>query len=296
MASHKCRVSAGGGKKSTGFTLIELLVVIAIIALLVSILMPSLRLAKLLTYDAMCQSNLKNLMTQMLVYISESDGRFPFTSRYVDGLSADGIEYPPDEDIWHAPSGWGHHLIKAGAPEKMFMCPLHNPRDAEEIHRSYAINGRVAPDQGPWNPDNAADWPFSRPWTVRITDIADPRTATLAEQWYDVNKSWGHGWLYLDPDVGAYSSLSLAGACWSEPWSYDDMTLTHLDDHVNCAFADGSAGPVTPEMTNGDGFSEVVTDLPGAGSLIHCYATLPEGTTLHGSWLAASIWTPEAND
>ena len=53
-----------------GFTLIELLVVIAIIALLVSILVPSLSEAQWMTKVTMCQSNLHYVGVAVGVYIS----------------------------------------------------------------------------------------------------------------------------------------------------------------------------------------------------------------------------------
>jgi prepilin-type N-terminal cleavage/methylation domain-containing protein len=64
-----------------GFTLIELLVVIAIIALLVSILLPSLQKAKELAKSAMCMSNLKSVGTGLAMYMNESDGAFPIGYR-----------------------------------------------------------------------------------------------------------------------------------------------------------------------------------------------------------------------
>ena len=51
-----------------GFTLIELLVVIAIIALLVSILLPSLQKAKDLAKASMCGSQTRNMALAYLLY------------------------------------------------------------------------------------------------------------------------------------------------------------------------------------------------------------------------------------
>jgi prepilin-type N-terminal cleavage/methylation domain-containing protein len=62
--------------KPKGFTLIELLVVIAIIALLVSILLPSLNRAKDLAKRAVCSVNLKNISTGMYMYAEDENGGF----------------------------------------------------------------------------------------------------------------------------------------------------------------------------------------------------------------------------
>jgi prepilin-type N-terminal cleavage/methylation domain-containing protein len=58
-----------------GFTLIELLVVIAIIAVLMGILMPALRLARLQAGTSRCLSNVKNLSLGWYMYMGENDGR-----------------------------------------------------------------------------------------------------------------------------------------------------------------------------------------------------------------------------
>ena len=62
--------------QTEGFTLIELLVVIAIIALLVSILVPSLKDAKKLARKAVCASNLHQLSIAIALYSDEYD-RYP---------------------------------------------------------------------------------------------------------------------------------------------------------------------------------------------------------------------------
>ena len=61
---------------SKGFTLIELLVVIAIIALLVSILLPSLSKAKELAKRTVCMSNLRSIGSASHMYLSEYDGKY----------------------------------------------------------------------------------------------------------------------------------------------------------------------------------------------------------------------------
>ena len=63
------------------FTLIELLVVIAIIALLVSILMPSLQKAKELAKDIVCKSNQKSVAYAVLLYAEEYNDIYPYTTK-----------------------------------------------------------------------------------------------------------------------------------------------------------------------------------------------------------------------
>ena len=60
-----------------GFTLIELLVVISIIALLVAILLPSLRRARDQGKLAVCASNLRELGLGVHMYAGENNGRLP---------------------------------------------------------------------------------------------------------------------------------------------------------------------------------------------------------------------------
>lgn len=67
------------------FTLIELLVVVAIIALLISILLPSLSKARAQARTTLCASRISQLMKSVLIYAEDYNETPPFTSFVVHG-------------------------------------------------------------------------------------------------------------------------------------------------------------------------------------------------------------------
>ena len=82
------------GKKENqqAFTLIELLVVIAIIALLMSIVMPSLQKVKMHARDTICKVNIKGLGLSYHTYLIDNDERFLAYDQLLPGAWNSDIE------------------------------------------------------------------------------------------------------------------------------------------------------------------------------------------------------------
>ena len=79
--------------KKNGFTLIELLVVISIIALLLSIILPSLRLAKEAGKRIVCLNNEKQLVLAWTLYAGDNDEEFCSPSPGWAGPSGKDLKY-----------------------------------------------------------------------------------------------------------------------------------------------------------------------------------------------------------
>ena len=85
--------------KAYAFTLIELLVVIAIIALLLSVIMPGLNLAKRKAQGIVCLANLNGLSKAWILYAEDNNSEIvgAFTAR-IDKPAFSWVEAPQDDD------------------------------------------------------------------------------------------------------------------------------------------------------------------------------------------------------
>jgi prepilin-type N-terminal cleavage/methylation domain-containing protein/prepilin-type processing-associated H-X9-DG protein len=170
-------------KRRKAFTLIELLVVIAIIALLLAILVPSLKKAKELANGIVCGAKVKNIATASYTYSSTGDGYFvpagylvprpgrpPYTWPITDDDYTAGARYWYENETFRSYLKINDYSVKSNsvsvsalrlalsAMPKEFLCPsdkISKKRPASQTRISYAYNN--------------SDW---RPWTQNCKIIA----------------------------------------------------------------------------------------------------------------------------
>ena len=115
------------------FTLIELLVVVAIIAILLSILLPSLKKAREATKNAVCKSNQSQLGKAFLLYVKNNEEKYPYGERPAGGLVSSWE--------WRIGEYTGVEFTKEQILSNSWISPVNNvilkcPSDPHEISTS----------------------------------------------------------------------------------------------------------------------------------------------------------------
>ena len=148
-------------RQKKGFTLIELLVVIAIIALLLSILMPSLKKAKKVAQAVVCKSNLRQWGLIWRMYLDDYDTKFP------NGRGGEGHE---GEGVWMVA------IQEYFQSYKMCFCPTTQSFTANHPFKAWDISR--PDDPGSWRnktPFNKGSYGLNQ-WAADNDQIDDDET------------------------------------------------------------------------------------------------------------------------
>lgn len=143
-------------KKRRAFTLIELLVVVAIIALLISILLPSLSRARELSKRTVCVANEKGLGQAYYIYAQDDPGSFPAITQTTTGTSNNfRMFYSQDRSVEPSTTGipsptvdmWA--VVKANnTTPKQYICPstadVADPAQDTTVYYDFYSIGNVS--------------------------------------------------------------------------------------------------------------------------------------------------------
>jgi prepilin-type N-terminal cleavage/methylation domain-containing protein/prepilin-type processing-associated H-X9-DG protein len=233
--------------KKNAFTLIELLVVIAIIALLLSILMPSLNKVKDRAKDVICRTNLKSLQLATILYTDDYGGKMmqydwpgPNARLWINQISSymdnvDQARYCPATRIILG--------ITWGSAEESWGWPMPS---GEFEYGSYAINGFFYA----YPAAVYADPVDGNKYYSTIPSVKSPSLAPIFADslWVDAwprdtdvcpgegySDAWGSGPLNLDGDVNYGGGMSR-------------YLINRHGSHINVGFIDGHQKVMDLEM------------------------------------------------
>jgi len=255
-------------KRCAGFTLIELLVVIAIIALLISILLPSLRGAREAGLTTVCLASQKNLAAGFVMYADDNGGRLvgAWTNRAAHGgYDHSWVDWPQRDDGFrlgtNALRNRDHTRdhqrgIRRGKlwayvdSVEVYHCPSDDRSVGHGVagniaYRTYSILNWVSGDDW-WE-----DYVGSGLATRRATAVVFPATSVVFLEESDPRGVNMNSWvMFLDREA------------WVDP-----LTVWH-DDASTIGFADGHAevhaweSRQTIDMTRNQQFNTACPDNP----------------------------------
>lgn len=187
------------------FTLVELLVVIGIIALLISILLPSLNRARESAKQVQCMSNLRQMSMAIIAYTNENQQLMPGASgppqRRWDWVYWDTTQKPFD-DLSQCPIATYLGIAvggNTGAAASMYRCPSddwqNHPRNIPErvpYQFSYSINAIAS--------DSFFAYPGGKGKMFKITQVRNPSQKIML---VDENERTVNDGLWLPTALGA---------------------------------------------------------------------------------------------
>lgn len=257
-------------KRKRGFTLIELLVVVAIIALLISILLPSLARAREITKRAVCASNLRGVGQSMKVYANDNTDWYPaapykvtVTSvghaiTFIEKMSLNLTSAQTSGDITevHPSRSLFLLIINGSCSTKQFTCP--SVGDQEDDMRNGTGTSVVAAQPGTTRFDFKGypylSYGYQLPFGPRAkpNEGLDPRIALMADKgpFFEAGSPGSSEWWTKDKYVTTWgasgTAITLTGyttaaqllSAPSDKWK-NFNSRNHAGEGQNVLYGDG---------------------------------------------------------
>jgi prepilin-type N-terminal cleavage/methylation domain-containing protein len=191
-------------RQRKGFTLIELLVVVAIIALLISILLPSLARAREIAKRAVCASNMRGVGQGMKVYANDNFDWYP-TAPFLEGTPTAGdpggmaVNFigrigtnltTQVQPAFNSAVGTSRSLfmliIDGTCTSKQFVCPSSGDTEDDLRNKIGGVEkaAQVGVDRFDFRGYNFLSYGYQLPFGPRAkpNENMDPRMAILADK------------------------------------------------------------------------------------------------------------------
>jgi prepilin-type N-terminal cleavage/methylation domain-containing protein/prepilin-type processing-associated H-X9-DG protein len=217
-----------------GFTLIELLVVVAIIALLVAILLPSLRRAKEQARTTQCLANQHNLAVAFVTYAADNDDAVVScwidAQSWVDWPKRKNGRYLTEEQLARVKTVAPHlrgirdgKLFPYTIMEQIYHCPSdmrdsYDPYGGALAYRTYSMPNCMN------GPDDWEELVGGRIVTKKVTAIPEPSRKYVFVEESDPRGVNMHSWV-----------MWLNREHWIDPltvWHNNQSTIGFADGHA----------------------------------------------------------------